>query len=101
VLVFDLLSNLVELDRSDRSGGPTELSRDFAVFGLEPHRASVARILREDDVREALLPSRAADEAARLLASVDRQGHRAANAFGGFRDGIADRETAARYDLDR
>jgi hypothetical protein len=101
VLVFDLLTNLVELDRSDRSGGPTELSPDFAVFGLEPHRAYVARILRGDDLRQTLLPGRAADEAARLLASVDGQAHRVARAFGGFWEGIADRETVARYGLDR
>jgi hypothetical protein len=101
VLVFDLLTNLVELDRSERSDGPSELSPDFAVFGLEPHRPYVARILREAELREALLPGRSAEEAARLLASVDGQGHRVANAFGGFWDGIADRETAARHGLAR
>lgn len=90
VLVFDLLANLIELDRSDRADGPSEVSPDFATFGATPHRSLALRVVNDSTVRHALLPERTGLDAIRLLGSLDAQARRLANAFGGFWDGIGD-----------
>ncbi|MEX2413523.1 MAG: hypothetical protein WD399_07690 [Thermoleophilaceae bacterium] len=94
VLVFDMLSNAVELDRSDRVGGATEVSPDFALFDATPHRTVVARLVSDEAVRGALLPGRSAADTLQLLGSVDAQARRGAGAFGQFWDGIADQRVA-------
>lgn len=96
VLVFDLLANLIELDRAARAGRRGEVSPDFVAFGAAAHPPWVSRILSDDALRDALLPGRSADEAAALLASLDSQVRRASHAFGTFWDGIADRQTSER-----
>ncbi|MFL5844287.1 MAG: helix-turn-helix domain-containing protein [Solirubrobacteraceae bacterium] len=89
VLIFDLLANVIELDQSDRRGGPMEISPSFAVFGAQPHRPVVAQILRDDAMRDELLPARRQRDAARLLACADDQARRCATAFASFWEGIA------------
>lgn len=96
LLVFDLLANLIELDRADRAGTSDEVSPDFAVFGLEPHRPVVRRVLDDDRVRDALVPGRRQRDVARLLVSLDAQARRVSNACGTFWSGIADGATEQR-----
>lgn len=96
LLVFDLLANLVELDRADRAGTRMEVSPDFAVFGAEPHPPVVRRVLDDARVREALLPGRRQPDAARLLLCLDDQTRRVATACAAFWAGIADSVTEHR-----
>lgn len=96
LLIFDLLANLIELDRADRAGTRDEVSPDFAVFGAEPHRPLVRRVLDDDHLRAALLLDRRQRDAARLLLSLDGQARRVANACASFWPGIADRPTEQR-----
>lgn len=100
MLVFDLLTNVID------STGPS--ARKVRPSSLRTSRSSgssrtapTSRLLRGQVLRGTLLPGRSVEDAARLLASVDEQAHRVANAFGGFWDGIADRETAVRYGFAR
>lgn len=96
LLVFDLLANLIELDRADRAGTSDEVSPDFAVFGAEPHRLVVRRVLDDDWIRDALMPARRQRDVARLLVSLDAQARRVSNACAGFWSGIADSPTDQR-----
>lgn len=96
LLVFDMLANLIELDRADRAATRDEVSPDFAVFGAEPHRPVVRRILDDGTLREALLLDRRQRDVARLLTSLDAQAKRVANACAGFWSGIADGPTEQR-----
>lgn len=96
LLVFDLLANLVGLDRADRAHTSDEVSPDFAVFGAEPHRPVVRRVLDDDQIREALVPARRQRDVALLLVSLDAQARRVANACASSWPGIADGATEQR-----
>ncbi len=96
MLVFDLLANLVELDRADRRGRHAEVSPNFAMFGVEPQRPVVARMLQDERVRDGLLPGRSQHDTARLLLSLDAHAKALANACASFWHGIADGATAER-----
>lgn len=96
LLVFDMLANLIELDRAERAGTREEVSPDFAVFGAEPHRPVVRRVLDDDGIRDAIAPGRRQRDVARLLVSLDAQARRVSNACAAFWPGIADSPTEER-----
>jgi hypothetical protein len=96
LLAFDLLANLIELDRAERAGTRLEVSPDFAVFGEDPVRAIVPRVLDDDRVRDAILPARRQRDAARLLVVLDEQAKRVANTRAGLWSGIAHAPTEQR-----
>jgi hypothetical protein len=94
VLVFELVSCLVELDRAERADIPLEIWPDFAYFRSTPLRPVTTRLPTDAETREALLPSRTAADALRLLRHLD-QAARQAVVQTGFWEGLLDARIAA------
>ncbi|MEJ7785646.1 MAG: toll/interleukin-1 receptor domain-containing protein [Solirubrobacteraceae bacterium] len=89
VLAFDLLSRLVETDLAERSGRSTEMYPGFVFFSADPLRPLTRRLVEDDAMAAAVLPSRAQDDRLRLMAVLDAHAAKAAGALT-FWEGILD-----------